>query len=30
MDWVHSSDEVNAKLIAMTRDAADVVLARPA
>lgn len=29
LDWVHSSDEVNAKLIATTRDRADVVLARP-
>ena len=29
LDWVHSSDEVNAKLIATTRDLADVILARP-
>ncbi len=28
-DWVHSSDEVNAKLIATTRGDADVILARP-
>lgn len=28
-DWVHGSDEVNAELIAATRDRADVILARP-
>jgi pantothenate kinase len=30
LNWVHGSDEVNAKLIAETRDDADVVLSRPA
>jgi pantothenate kinase len=29
LHWVHSSDEVNAKLIATTRGDADVILARP-
>jgi pantothenate kinase len=29
LDWVHGSDEVNARLIATTKSAADVVLSRP-
>lgn len=29
MDWVTSSDEVNARLVAATRESADVVLSRP-